>query len=59
VTPAVTVGRVDALDTFRDVDGDWLCVRLEFYPDLPSWVRKGTPASFKCAVLTESSFLDG
>jgi hypothetical protein len=53
------IGRVDSLEVFREVDGDWLCARVELYKDVPAWVRKGTPASFKCVLLHESSFVDG
>jgi hypothetical protein len=53
------IGRVIALDTFADVDGDWLVARCEVYPDAPPWVRKGCPASFASMLLRESTFVDG
>jgi hypothetical protein len=53
------IGRVDELIAFDDIDGFWLTARAELYPDVPAWVQKGTPASFKCALLNESTFVDG
>jgi hypothetical protein len=53
------IGTVTRLDTFKDVDGDWLTASCDLYPDGPAWIRKGTPASFKSALLRESSFVEG
>lgn len=52
------IGRVRELYTFKDTSGDWLTVSVELDPDAPGWVRKGTPASFKSALLNESSFVE-
>lgn len=52
------VGTVTDFATFNFADGDWLCARTEIYPDV-DWVKKGVPASFKCALLNQSSFVDG
>lgn len=51
------VGTVTDFATFDFSDGDWLCARTEIYPDV-DWVKKGVPASFKCALLNQSSFVD-
>jgi hypothetical protein len=56
---AKRIGTVDELVTFDDVDGRWLCARAAIYPDAGRWVRKGSPASFKSALLHESSFVPG
>jgi len=53
------VGRVDELIAFDDIDGFWLTARCELYPDAPAWIKRDTPASFKCAILDQSTFVDG
>lgn len=41
------VGRVlDLLTRYEDGEGTWLVARCEIDDRAPSWIKKGTPASF-------------
>ena len=51
------LGKVTQLLRLRDLDGWWLTAVAEL-EEVPSWVRRGTPASFAFHALQMSSFGD-
>ncbi len=52
--PDRRIGVVRELTTLADVDGDWIAAYCTL-DDPPSWVKRGTPASFSSVTLSRTS----
>ncbi len=53
------IGRVLELYEWPDTTATWLTASVELDPAAPTWIRKGTRASFGSVYRSESSFVEG